>query len=94
MSAFEQLAFLRESFLAFWEFGINFDEILQSVSSVIAYRQFLNLVSDEMEDVIRVNIQKNMLSVLSLFTSLDYAGDDCRHTGVIIGAMLRKLISI
>ena len=56
MSAFEQLSFLRESFLAFWEFGINFDQIMQSISSVIAYRQFLNIVADEMIDVIRVNV--------------------------------------
>lgn len=92
MSQFEQLMFLQDSFIAFWEFGINFDQILQSVSSIIMYRQFLNLVDDEIAGFIGYNIQTNLSAILTLVSSLDFENNDCRHSGVVLGALLRNLM--
>lgn len=45
--ATERLTFLYDSYLVFWDFGINFDKILNDDTIIIQYRQFLGLTDPE-----------------------------------------------
>jgi len=90
MSVFEQLDFLYQSFLAFWDFGVHFDMLMRSDTAIIQYRQFLNLVDATFANVVRTNVQKNLSTLLTLVSNFDMANSECRHTGVILGALLRK----
>ena len=93
MSTFDQLDFLYNSFLAFWEFGINFDYILIGEVAIIQYRQFLNVVSDDFLNVLRTNVLSNLSALNILFTNLDFKNSECRKSGVIGGALIRKVFS-
>ena len=66
MSTFDQLDFLMNAFLAFWEFGVNFDFVLLTDAAIIQYKQFLNLVSDDFLNVLRTNVLSN-LGALMIF---------------------------
>ena len=55
-SGTEQLAFLYESYLIFWEFGSNFDALMNMDSAIIQYTQFLYLGDESYEGVLRNNV--------------------------------------
>ena len=57
MSGTDQLSFLTESYLIFWEFGINFDMIMRDDTAIIQYRQFVSMTAPEFTDAIRNNVQ-------------------------------------
>ena len=75
--ATERLQFLYDSYLLFWDFGINFDRILHDDTAIIQYRQFLGLSDPEYYGAVRKNVQNNLLSLLSLYGNLDFAGKEC-----------------
>ena len=93
MSVSEQLAFLKNSFFTFWDFGINFDYVLLANEAVIQYRQFLNLVSDDFLNVLRTNVLTSLTDLMIFSANLDPKNTECRKTGVIMGALMRKLFS-
>jgi len=90
-SGTEQLTFLYDSYLIFWDFGINFDALLNDDSAVIQYRQFLGLTDPAYAGVLRTNFQVNLLMIMGLNANLDFPGKECKVSGVILGGLMRKI---
>lgn len=89
----DQLNFLYESYLVFWEFGINFDILLNDDSSKIQYKQFLNVTDDSYTDAIRQNVQEHLFPMMALYSHLDFKNGECKQIGVVTGALMRKAFS-
>ena len=87
------MTFLYDSYLVFWEFGSNFDMLLNDSSAKIQYRQFLNITNTDYQDAVRINVQNNLLQLTGLYANLDYSNAECKTSGVIFGALSRKIFS-
>ena len=81
------------SFLAFWDFGVNWDMILRDDSSIIQYKQFLYLVSDEFTNALRRNVQGNMSTIFVLVSNVNFKENECQKSGVLAGSIMRKIFS-
>ena len=93
MSQTEQLNFLYESYLTFWDFGSNFDALLQQDTIKIGYRQLVGITDTSFKGVIRMNVQDNLISMGALWANVDMMNGECKRTGVLMGAIMRKLFS-
>ena len=91
MTTNDQMVFLFDAFEVFWSFGVNFDMLLQSDTAIIQYRQFLEMVNDRYENAIRINIEDNLMQLGMFYSEFDFKGSDCKKTGVITGALMRKM---
>lgn len=94
----EQLMVLIDSFLIFWEFGVNFEYILADDTTGVMWKQFLSTFEFSYYGEMRRGLLGNLYGIVFLLLNSGFLMKDntavmpgCKETGVIFGGIIRRI---